>query len=535
MLTKRINILLGILAGGITLGLSYIIRVYFMGLFLPEVAVQTIFTLVPGGLEALIESEQAYQFTKSALLLGSIINNLIIYGILTIVLQWVITRLEQKKYLIIALQYSLITYAATFLVAIALLQITEVLTHPITLETLLITLIPPQFAFGFSLLLLQKWVTTRQLSKEVKSPDSDQLGMERRKILRLGVVGAAAALIVFFGFNRLTRRSSPPDIIPSNLTPDSFLELTVTPNDLFYRIDINVVSPTIDTESWRLKVHGLVDNPLELSYTDLQTFPSDERYATLECISNPIGGDLISNALWKGVPLKHILDHAQVQSDAVYIVFQCGDNYDVGIPLEKGLEIGTILAYDMNGVPLPVDHGAPIRAVVPGIYGMMNAKWITEIELVSTVHVGFWQRRNWSNTAKYQTHSVIIDPGKSPVRKRFEGLGTDSTQVIVGEKVLLAGVAFAGDRGITSVEVSMDGGQNWIVAEDQEALSEGAWSPWYLEWIPPDIGVYEIVVRTVDGNGIPQIQEKTGASPDGATGYHRVKINVINQQTSVNS
>ncbi len=214
MLTKRINILLGILAGGITLGLSYIIRVYFMGLFLPEVAVQTIFTLVPGGLEALIESEQAYQFTKSALLLGSIINNLIIYGILTIVLQWVITRLEQKKYLIIALQYSLMTYAATFLVAIALLQITEVLTHPISLETLLITLIPPQFAFGFSLLFLQKWVTTRQLSKEVKSPDSDQLGMERRKILRLGVVGAAAALIVFFGSNSVITHCSTIARIP---------------------------------------------------------------------------------------------------------------------------------------------------------------------------------------------------------------------------------------------------------------------------------------------------------------------------------
>lgn len=149
--------------------------------------------------------------------------------------------------------------------------------------------------------------------------------------------------------------------------------------------------------------------------------PSVEQVSTLGCISNKVGGDLISNAIWKGIRLKDLLDQTQIKEGAEYVVFRCFDGYDLGIPLTKALEEGTILAYEMNRETLTPAHGYPVRAIVPDIYGMMNAKWITEIEIVDYVYEGFWQRKGWSNTARINTLSSIVIPGGASIRTRFRG------------------------------------------------------------------------------------------------------------------
>jgi hypothetical protein len=184
---------------------------------------------------------------------------------------------------------------------------------------------------------------------------------------------------------------------------------------------------------------------------------------------------------------------------------------------------GTILAYEMNGVALPTEHGFPVRAIVPGLYGMMNAKWITDIELVDMVYEGFWQRRGWANNAKYQTHSKIVFPGDA-LRNRFEELSTNAATI--GSKSPIAGVAFAGDRGISKVEVSTDGGNTWQSASIKDPLSSNSWVLWALDWIPQNKGKYNIVVRATDKAGNMQAAEIRDNYPNGAAGYHSVEETV---------
>jgi hypothetical protein len=181
----------------------------------------------------------------------------------------------------------------------------------------------------------------------------------------------------------------------------------------------------------------------------------------------------------------------------------------------------------MNGVPLPPEHGFPVRAIVPGLYGMMNAKWITDIELVDTVYEGFWQRRGWANNAKYQTHSKIVFPGDA-LRNRFEELSTTTTTnpAAIGSKSPIAGIAFAGDRGISKVEVSTDGGNTWQTASIKDPLSSNSWVLWALDWIPQNKGKYNIVVRATDKAGSIQTAEIRDNYPNGSTGYHSVEETV---------
>ena len=304
-----------------------------------------------------------------------------------------------------------------------------------------------------------------------------------------------------------------------------FVRSELTPNDKFYRIDTNIIVPSVDANTWRLNLRGLVKNgPMQFTYDEIKTMTSVSEYATLECISDKIQGDLISTAHWKGVPLKSVLEKAQVLPEAVYVVFRCADGYDVGIPLDRGLMDGTILAYEMNGVPLPTEHGFPVRAIVPGLYGMMNAKWITDIELVDKVYEGFWQRRGWANNAKYQTRSKIVLPGDA-LRNRFEALSANIATP--GSKSPIAGLAFAGDRGISKVEVSTDGGNTWQTASLKDPLSRNSWVLWALEWIPQNKGKYNLVVRATDNYGNLQIAEITDIYPNGATGYHSVEEFVV--------
>jgi len=312
---------------------------------------------------------------------------------------------------------------------------------------------------------------------------------------------------------------TPPDLLdlPAIFRDPRIIDLVgseITDNRAFYRIDIDPIPPQLDFDQWSLKISGTVDTPLVIKRSELLALPVKEEYATLECVSNTIDppGALISNAKWTGVPVAALLTQAGVRPEAKFVVFRCADGYTVGIPIDRAMNQDALLAYRMNDELLPSAHGFPARAIVPGIYGMMNAKWITEIEVVDQVYLGYWQERGWSNDARIKTTSLIYYPV----------LGAQ-----VSGSIPVAGVAFAGDRGISKVEVSTDGGSTWNEAIIKKPRSPYSWVLWAYEWTASEKGNHAIVVRATDGTR--QLQNPTPRPnfPDGATGYHSVEVVLV--------
>jgi hypothetical protein len=285
------------------------------------------------------------------------------------------------------------------------------------------------------------------------------------------------------------------------------LALEVTPTRDFYQVSKNAFDPEVDVRRWKLEVMGLVDNTLSLTYDQLKALPSVEQYATLACISNEVGGDLIGNALWRGVRLKDVLAEAGLKQGVVDIVLRASDDYSDSIPLDRAMADGTLLVYEMNGDPLTSEHGFPVRLLVPGIYGMKNVKWITKIEAVDFDFRGYWQRRGWDDRAEYKTMARIDAPAHS----------------VTGEATI-AGIAFAGDRGVSKVEVSTDAGKTWGQAVIKSALSAFSWVLWDKTWAPEQAGKHRVVVRATDGRGITQTPQQAPPAPSGSSGYHTVTI-----------
>jgi DMSO/TMAO reductase YedYZ molybdopterin-dependent catalytic subunit len=293
----------------------------------------------------------------------------------------------------------------------------------------------------------------------------------------------------------------------------SLVDSEVTDTRVFYRVDIDAIPPQIDFDKWSLKLSGKVGNPMTLTKSDILALPAKDEYVTLECVSNTINppSALISDAKWTGVPLSAVLSNANLSSDAKYIIFHGADGYTVGVPVERAMNAGALLAYNMNGQALPTEHGFPLRALVPGLYGMMNAKWITEIEATDQVYLGYWQVRGWSNDAMIKTTSLIYYP---------------SPQAQVSGAQPIAGIAFAGDRGISKVEVSVDGGVTWNEAVLKPPRSPYSWVLWAYQWTPTTSGNVTLSVRAYDGTGTLQDPSMVQSFPDGASGYHSVQVTV---------
>jgi DMSO/TMAO reductase YedYZ molybdopterin-dependent catalytic subunit len=285
----------------------------------------------------------------------------------------------------------------------------------------------------------------------------------------------------------------------------------LTPTEDFYNVDINFVKPRVDHTSWTLSVGGAVDRPYELTWDTLQSdFEVVELAHTLTCISNEVGGDLISTTVWRGVRLRDVLERAGLQAQTADIVFTGAENYTDSIPLAKALEDRTLVVFGMDGAPLPRDHGFPARIIVPGIYGMKNVKWVQSIEAVPEDYQGYWMQRGWSDVAVVKTQSRIDVPA-------------GGSTVAEGSKA--AGVAWAGDRGVSAVEVSEDGGQTWRMATLERELSDVAWRRWVAD-LGAGTGARTLVVRARDGAGQLQESRRTRTHPDGASGYHKVRFDV---------
>jgi DMSO/TMAO reductase YedYZ molybdopterin-dependent catalytic subunit len=278
----------------------------------------------------------------------------------------------------------------------------------------------------------------------------------------------------------------------------------VTSNKDFYRVDINVAGPPrLDEKTWKLEVSGLVDSPMSLSYDDVRAMPHVEQDATLQCISNPVGGTLIGSTRWTGVRLRDVLKLAKLKDGVVEIKFTCGDGYTESLPLQSALDERTLLTYAMNGEALTEGHGFPLRLWAPDRYGMKNSKWITHLEAISEPYDGYWEVRGWDKQAIVKTTSVI------------DTIATDRAQ---GDVVPVGGIAYSGARGVSKVEVSVDGG-DWQVATLKDPISPLTWRLWRLDWKSTK-GHHEFRVRAYDGQNAIQTDKVADLHPDGASGYH---------------
>jgi DMSO/TMAO reductase YedYZ molybdopterin-dependent catalytic subunit len=542
----------GLAAGACAVAVSLLLRLFIGGLFTPEIASQTLFSLTPGQVESRAV-ETLGPLAKYSAFIGAVFANIILYGLVGLLFVRLFPRskkLVSKVFVMRAIQSSVIAYFVVLFIGGLLLALAEIELEAKlnSIMLLAIYLIPSSVAFGFILSYFYQLVMPSDRSRSITSDKDDaattnssksEIDYRKRLLLRASVVSAVALPIIYFGLGSLLvpRKEVQQQLSPalsallrSKPTPPTFedprfrplLDSEITPTDLFYRIDKNPVVPQVNAQTWNLSVKGLVDNPLVINYKQLRDMPSVEEFATLECVSNKIGGDLISTAVWKGVRLKDLLDRAHIKPNSKYVVFRCYDGYDVGIPLERGLFEGTLLAYDMNSAPLTSEHGYPVRAIVPGIYGMMNAKWITQIELVDTIYEGYWQRKGWTNKARYNTHSFIIIPGNSLATKRFRNLGPSN--VAPTGIVPIAGMAFAGDRGIAKVEISTDGGATWKNANIKDPLSQYTWVLWNAELNLMRNIKHKIVVRATDKTGNIQSDVYADPFPNGATGYDTVNV-----------
>ena len=370
-----------------------------------------------------------------------------------------------------------------------------------------------------------------RLERDPVPAPASGLGRTRRELLR-AVVGAAGLLATGFAIRRLTggigdsggqplarpAGAAPVRPAPAPASGDdpgaweiAGLTPEVTSNRLHYTVDESIIDPNVDRGSWRLRVEGLVGRPLGLGYDELLAMPSTEQYVTLQCISNLVGGDLVGTAKWTGVPLARVLERAGgAGQGAVRVVFHAVGGYSDSLPIAKALDPETVVAYGMNGRSLPRGHGFPARIIAPGIYGMKNVKWLERIEVVDYDYEGYWQRSDgWDNVAEIKTASRIDVPQ--------ELTSAESAGVV-------AGLAWAGDRGIRRVEVSLDGGTSWVPATLRRELARAAWRQWRLPLPPGTSGRHRLKVRAVDGRGDLQTASPAPPHPSGASGYHEVDV-----------
>jgi DMSO/TMAO reductase YedYZ molybdopterin-dependent catalytic subunit len=300
-------------------------------------------------------------------------------------------------------------------------------------------------------------------------------------------------------------------VLPPSSQPFDVDGLTpyVVPNGDFYRIDTALLVPQVASDGWTLSIKGMVDQPFTLTYDELLAMDNVEETVTIACVSNNVGGHLVGNAVWQGVPLTALLERAGVQAGAEQIVGRSTDGFTAGFPVAAALDGRTALvAYAMNGEPLPADHGYPARLIVAGLYGYVSAtKWLSEIELTTwdDVHA-YWTTRGWAREAPVKTATRIDVPSS-------DGDLAAGTQPI-------AGVSWAPDRGISKVEVRVDDGE-WQECELGRVASDDTWVQWHYAWDATP-GDHTIVARATDRDGVTQTEDVAPPAPDGATGWpHR--------------
>ncbi|MDT5129095.1 MAG: hypothetical protein QOH54_4739 [Mycobacterium sp.] len=309
------------------------------------------------------------------------------------------------------------------------------------------------------------------------------------------------------------KKPIPP--VPSTVQPEGVaLPSFVTSNEDFYRIDTALTVPQLSRSDWQLKIHGMVDREITYGFDDLAKFDLVEKMVTLTCVSNPVGGDLISNAVWTGYRVRDLLAAAGIHPDADMVMSTSTDGFTAGTPVEALTDDrDSLLAITMNDQPLPVEHGYPARLVVPGLYGYVSAtKWIVDLEVTRFDRAkAYWTQLGWSARGPIKTESRIDVPRS----------GAD----VPRGQVRFGGVAWAQPRGVKAVEVRIDDGP-WQPAQLGASYSDDTWRLWSFDWQADDTGSHEIAVRATDKSGAVQTSQQADVIPDGATGWHTVSFAV---------
>lgn len=355
-------------------------------------------------------------------------------------------------------------------------------------------------------------------------------GIDRRRFFVLAALAGASALVVGLTARTVSMAVSSVEAIRSALklpsprttvtVPDGAeldipgLSKLFTPNKDFYRVDTALTVPSIDPDTWRLVIDGMVDQRVEMSFQDILDMGLDEYAITLTCVSNEVGGELVGNAKWLGVPLRDVLKKAGVKSGADMVLSRSVDGYTASTPLSALTDddLDAILAVGMNGEPLPLEHGFPVRMVVPGLYGYVSAtKWLTELKVTTFAQdEAYWTPRGYSAEAPIKFASRVDTPK----------IG----EAVAAGKIPIAGVAWAQSVGIERVEVSIDDG-DWVQATLSAPINDDTWVQWFMEWDATP-GTHYVAVRAVNKNGDLQIQERAPIAPNGSSGWQRSLIRV---------
>ncbi len=340
-----------------------------------------------------------------------------------------------------------------------------------------------------------------ELFNSLQKMDDEQIKFGRRKFaVILGVAVAGLAGWKYYS-------SRPQTYHPRQV---SF----ITPNEEFYSVSVNMFySPKLDLKEWRLELIGLDKKALQVSLEDIQKLPSKTITHTFCCIGNKVGGSDISNATWKGVLLKDLLEPISTNKrEGIRMVATGLDGYYSSVPLEQVLDEESYIVYEMNGVALPANHGMPARIIIPGRYGMKQPKWLKKIEITDRKVTGYWEEQNWSDDAQLKALT------------RLDYANNIETE---GSDILLGGIAFCGKTAVAKVEVSVDDGKTWHLAELETKPEKGIWTLWKYLWKRPESGVYTIVCRVIDEDGKRQIEKVQDWFPSGSTGLHKVKLTVV--------
>jgi DMSO/TMAO reductase YedYZ molybdopterin-dependent catalytic subunit len=390
--------------------------------------------------------------------------------------------------------------------------------------------------FGLLFIFIHNWLMLRSIQKQHAAseilPEEQDIPQVsgRRHLLRNGLVllglGALGTLAWRFissssssvlsplqalqGYKK--KVSPPPQPNYGTLPNIPGLSPEISSNDDFYTVTKNFTAdPTVNGSTWQLSIGGLVTHPYTLTYHELTNLPTKQQHETLMCISNEVGGEYMSNALWEGIPLVNLLQRAgEIKPGATKVVLHAADGYSDSIHLVKALEPTTLVATRMNGDTLPQKHGYPARLLVPGIYGMKHVKWITRIEVVDNDYQGYWQQSGWSDAAPIHMTSRIDTP-------------QDGAQLVANKPTYIAGVAFSGNKGISEVDVSYDNGKTWHLATLKQPFSDLTWVLWALPW-QPNQGNYTISVRAIDKEGNVQDPQIEPPLPNGSSGYHTIHV-----------
>ena len=470
----------------------------------------------------------SYSALKLQGVYGALAGQLGAAGVGGIVYAWFVSRYPARRWWLVVLGVTGVWLLFTGLLWPQLL--TNYRGHPPTQADVISALgMLASFAVcGLSLMGFYNLLTAPAPLATAAPAPSATIGLTRRRFLA-GGLGALAA-VALGGLLRQLYKLGTFDYDGTQYGGPQVQQ--ITPNDKFYQVTKNLVDPDVARAIWRFDIVGNVESPRVWTFEELTALPAVEQETTMQCISYGVGSGLISNAVWKGVPLPTLLAMVWPKVDCATVLFHAADGFFETFPLSKANEMTTLVAWEMNGAPLPPHHGFPMRMIVPGIYGERMPKWVTRLEFLAKDDprlkrkrheiegVGFYTEQGWGPNIFVPTTSRIDSPQV--------GGGGFADAFKVGQTVELRGMAFGGDKGISKVELSTDGGRTYASADIYRPGTKISWSQWRYEWTPTETAdEVRVFVRAVNGEGERQIEEFRDQVPHGALGLHWVRARVV--------